>query len=140
MIECRNCHKQMGLVEVADPTSYRGEPLATCVRCAETAVASLRSVQRTHRLNARDPSNAIRLADARAKQGFHPDALAVVETWALCEVCVGYLRTHRVVRMKADGRRLRLLETDNGHPPSHQQCDACARRVAKANGVLRIAR
>ena len=66
--------------------------------------------------------------------------LATVETWALCEACLGYLRSHRVVKMKADGRRLRLLETDHGHPPKPIDCDACGRRPAKAHGVLKVAR
>jgi hypothetical protein len=141
MVTCRVCHNHISLSDVANSDSWHGEESVTCIACAAAAVIEQRAQDRLHRLTARDPGTHARIARTQAMSGFNPDGLAVVETWALCERCLAYLKDHRVVRFKADGRMLRWLETDHGHPAAGKaRCDACHVRRAAKHAVLRIAR
>jgi hypothetical protein len=141
MILCRLCRKQIAVSDVANPESYAGEDITTCIACAERATVASRAQGRVHRRTARDPDTKSRQARKQSLSGFKPDSLAVVETWALCGRCLAHLKDNRVVRLKSDGRFIRWMETDHGHQvDARLACDACHARRAERYAVLRLAR
>jgi hypothetical protein len=138
MVTCPVCRKRVAVYELANADGYRGEDVATCANCASAAAAGYRAEGRVHRLERRDPTRPERIAHRNEHAGFAVGAPATDETWPVCEPCLAYLESRRIVRMKLDGRILRWLCTEATQEPRQVLCVACRKRPAARDAALRV--